>query len=79
LGLAASQDDDGRASGGTIDEEMGTLSDKQADEIRTLLTVKKIPIETFLNYMHAESISDIPAKDYDRAKTAIAKSKGGAR
>jgi hypothetical protein len=79
LGLAASQDDDGRAAGSTIDEEMGTLSDKQADEIRTLLTVKKIPIETFLNYMHAESISDIPAKDYDRAKTAIAKSKGGAR
>lgn len=79
LGLAAAQDDDGRASGGTIEDEMGTLSDKQADEIRTLLTAKKIPIETFLNYMQAESISDIPARDYDRAKTAIAKSKGGAR
>jgi hypothetical protein len=74
--ITKGEDDDAKAAGMDADK---TITDKQADEIRTLLTVKRIPIETFLNYMHAESISDIPAKDYDRAKTAIAKSKGGAR
>lgn len=77
LGLAAAQDDDGRASGGSIEDETATISDEQADELRTLLTVKKIPIDKFLTYMKAESLSDILAKDYGRAKTAIAKSGGG--
>jgi hypothetical protein len=76
LGLAASQDDDGRAAG-SLEDETATVNDEQADELRSLLTQKKIPIDKFLNYMRAESLSDILAKDYGRAKTAIAKSGGG--
>ena len=71
--ITKGEDDDGKAAG--IEDKL--ISDDQADELRTLLTQKRIPVDKFLQYMKAESISDVLAKDYARAKTAIAKSGGG--
>lgn len=59
LGLAASDDDDGKKAG-----DDGPVSDEQADQIRTLLTETKTEIARFLKWASAESVSDIPAAKF---------------
>lgn len=62
LGLAASEDDDGKASGtGNV------ITDEQADTIRNKLQAVGGNIERFLQQFGVECIPDIPAKDYARA------------
>jgi len=62
LGLSSrkSDDDDGKTAGGAV-------TDEQADRLRGLLTETKSDVGKFLEFLKAESISDIPAKDYERA------------
>lgn len=62
LGLAASDDDDGKNSG-----PGGTVTDEQADTIRRLITETNSNIEAFLKVMGAESVSDIPAAKFAEA------------
>lgn len=61
LGLAASNDDDGRAAG-TND---GPISDKQTDEIAALITETKSDIARFLTWAAAPSISDIKTSQFN--------------
>jgi ERF superfamily len=60
LGLAASNDDDGRAAGA----HDGPINDKQTDEITALITETKSDIARFLKWAGAESVSDIPASKF---------------
>jgi len=59
LGLAASDDDDARAT-----VTAGPVNDKQAGEITDLLTQTKSDVTRFLKWVGAESASDIPASKY---------------
>lgn len=63
LGLAASDDDDGRASGGAPD----TVSDDDEDRIKALIVETKSDIGKFLETFKVESIADLPVKDFPRA------------
>jgi hypothetical protein len=62
LGLAASNDDDGRAAG-----PGATVSDQQAAEILRLVQATKSNIDLFLKWAGAPSIPDIPAAKYETA------------
>ena len=75
LGLAASHDDDGHAS-----EEPEKLSDDQVAELSDLIEVAADEIGSttadkhraaFLQHMKVDRLSDILAKDFRRAVTAI--------
>lgn len=60
LGLAAADDDDGKAAG-----TGEPVSEEQADKIRELVTAAKMEIDAFLKWAKAPSIADIPAADYE--------------
>jgi hypothetical protein len=70
LGLAAAEDDDGKASGTA---EQDRLSMEQYDEIMELVKATDTPpnMAAFLALFKAESVSDIRAKDFDQAKTTL--------
>jgi hypothetical protein len=68
IGLAVTTDDDGKAAGGLAG---GVITDAQADTIRDLATEVGADVPRFLRYLDAESIADIPAKDYQRAVSAL--------
>jgi hypothetical protein len=68
LGLSATVDDDGAASGAP--EE--TITDEQADQIRTRLTETGADVEKFLRVLHVESIPDIRASQWDAVKVILA-------
>ena len=66
LGLAASNDDDGKAAGfGNV------VSEEQADAIRSLALEVKADLPRFLKYLDVESIADIPASRFEQAKHAL--------
>jgi hypothetical protein len=72
LGLAASNDDDGKAAG---DGEKITA--QQAEEIADKCAAVADGFDTsFCNYFGIDQISDLAAKDYQRAIIAIGKKKG---
>jgi hypothetical protein len=72
LGLAASNDDDGKAAG---DGEKITA--QQAQEIADKCAAVADGFDkSFCNYFNIDEISDLPAKDYQRAIIAIGKKKG---
>lgn len=62
LGLAASDDDDGKAG-----DAGGVITDKQADSIRVLLSDTKTDPDRFLKWAGAESVADIPAAKFNDA------------
>jgi hypothetical protein len=62
LGLAASDDDDGKTAGAG-----GSVTDEQADAIRDLAVQVGANMDGFLRRMKVESVPDIPARDYQRA------------
>lgn len=68
LGLAASDDDDGKAS-----ESAGTISPDQAEELIALADEVGADKRAFCNYFRVEGIAMLPAKDFDRAKSALNK------
>jgi hypothetical protein len=60
LGLAASEDDDGRGASNN-----DPVNDQQAGEIRKLITETKSDLDRFLKWVGAESVSDIPASRFN--------------
>jgi hypothetical protein len=67
LGLAATEDDDGRRAEMKADEPdpLATIDDAQQAQIRALLDETKSNVGIFLEVAKAETISDILAKDFD--------------
>lgn len=59
LGLAASDDDDGKAGGAGE-----PITDQQATEISALIVKAKMEVGAFLKWAKVESVADIPAADY---------------
>lgn len=68
LGLAASNDDDGK-SAGTGDK----ISMDQVQELIALCEEVSADKEAFCRYFKIEAFPDLPAKDFDRAITALNK------
>lgn len=68
LGLAASNDDDGRAGG--VGE---TVSLEQVEHLVALADDVGADKEAFCRYFRVAGFADIPAKDFDRAVTALNK------
>lgn len=79
LGLAASNDDDGRRSEvveGDVDP-LATINEEQQAEIRQLLDATGSNVGKFLEFARAETISDILVKDYHRLKAILSKKQRG--
>lgn len=79
LGLAATEDDDGRRAEvkeGDADP-LATIDDKQQAEIRQLLEATGSNAGKFLEFARAETISDILAKDYPRLTAILSKKQRG--
>jgi len=70
LGLAASDDDDGK-TGGTG----ATLNSEQIDKIQSLVLESGANVTAFLNFFKAESISDIQASKYKEAVAMLEQKK----
>jgi hypothetical protein len=68
LGLAASDDDDGKAS-----SDPDTISGEQIDHIRSLIVETGSDIPRFVKYFKIERIEDMPSRDYDRAVASLEK------
>lgn len=68
LGLAASDDDDGKES-----ESSGTISDDQVAELIALADEVGADKRAFCNYFKVEGIAMLAAKDFERAKSALNK------
>jgi hypothetical protein len=69
LGVASEDEDDDAKAAGAGD----TVSDDQAAAIRDKITEVGAQIDGFLKYMKVESISDIPANQFERAMAALSK------
>lgn len=69
LGLAASADDDGNGGNDRAD----TISEEQAVKLTTLMKEKKADYEKFCAYFRIETLTALPAKDFDRAIEALNK------
>jgi hypothetical protein len=70
LNLATTgEDDDGQAAGGNAN---AVIDDGQEEKLRTLITENAIDIHRFLAYFRIESLSDLPANQFRRAKSVIA-------
>jgi hypothetical protein len=75
LGLAASDDDDGKGA-----EQNDTITAAQAKELTDKCKeVAEGFDESFCNYFGIEKIADLPAKEYQRALIAIGKKKGATK
>jgi hypothetical protein len=76
LGLAASEDDDGRASEQKAEPETyappaGSISQDQADKIRELLESREVSRIAFLQWAKQPRIESIPAEHFDSCIAAI--------
>jgi hypothetical protein len=67
LGLAAENDDDGKAA-----DSAEPISAEQLQEIRDKLAASGSDIERFCKYMNVEALPDIRKNDYPKALAAIA-------
>lgn len=77
LGLAAAQDDDGRASGMDTDD-LTPISDEQAAKVRELIDATGTDIARFCRYMGVESIPEITQAQYQRAIAMLEKKRRAA-
>lgn len=74
LGLAVSNDDDGKASTQTVDDAPpppGAISEQQADNLRELLEAKGASLGAFLGWAKQKRLIDIPADQYDACVEGI--------
>lgn len=71
LGLAASEDDDGRASDG----DSGPITEEQAGFIRKLADDNGRDLAGFCKYFKIDAVPELLAKDFGRAVTALSKKK----
>lgn len=74
LGLAASEDDDGKASGQTVNDE--PISEGQSANLRSLIEETGTDIAKFCAYMKVEAVPDITVSQYQRAVTMLEKKRG---
>lgn len=63
--LAEDKDDDGNAGG------IRLISDQQFIELQTLVVETGADLPKFCSYMKVDALAKIPAKDFDRAVTAL--------
>lgn len=70
LGLATSEDDDGKAAGGTGGDG-GRINEEQLAAIDKKLTDCKTDRDTFLRYFDLERLEDMHAETFDRAMGLI--------
>jgi hypothetical protein len=68
LGLAASEDDDGKSA-----EADGTISLEQVETLLSLADEVEADKEAFCRYFKVEGIAQLKAKDFDRAIAALNK------
>lgn len=72
LGLAAADDDDGKAAGkDDVPPAPGSISEEQADNLRDLLEAKGASVAAFLNWAKHKRLVDIPADQYDACVAGI--------
>ena len=72
LGLAAADDDDGKAAGkDDAPPAPGSISEAQADNLRELLEEKGASVAAFLNWSKQKRLCDIPADQYDACVSGI--------
>lgn len=71
LGLAASEDDDGKSA-----EAAGTISLEQVEQLIALADEVGADKEAFCRYFRVGGIAEIPTKDFDRAIAALNKKRG---
>lgn len=69
LGLAASNDDDGKASSQTVDD--GPITEEQATTIRALIEETETDIAKFCELMKVESIPELPASQFARVIASL--------
>ena len=69
LGLASSNDDDGKAGGAGV-----TITPEQVDALQRAIVDADADIPKFLAYFKVERLDDMPAKDFSRALDAIKRS-----
>jgi hypothetical protein len=75
LGLTTEDDDDG--NGTDADGEAPRLSEDQVANLSDLIESTGAKLGTFLRWIEAETLADIPASEYDRAVQAL-KQRGNA-
>jgi hypothetical protein len=66
LGLAVSEDDDGRGSG-----DDGPISQTQLNELEKIISEVSADNNKFLKFLKIEKLSDLPAYKFDAAKSAL--------
>ena len=69
LGLSAADDDDGKASGQSVDD--GPISAEQAATIRALITETETEIDKFCDLMHVDSVPNLLASQYDKVIASL--------
>lgn len=73
LGLAASEDDDGRKSD---DQHSGPISQEQVSKVLALIEETATEIDVFCNYLQIPSVAEMPTSILPRALSALEKKKG---
>jgi hypothetical protein len=68
LGLSATDDDDGQASGGAVS---GTITDEQRDNLCAMVTETGTSIERFCKYFGIASVGELPAHRYQEASRML--------
>jgi len=72
MGLAAGEDDDGRAAGGSV-EPPATITDAQAEALRKALAFKGRSEADFCRVMKRDALTDLDATRFDAALAWISK------
>jgi hypothetical protein len=70
LGLAASDDDDGNAAGGTLPAPQ-TVTPEQVEELERLLALSETNLEKFLEIAEVESLSQIFGKNFEACRNIL--------
>lgn len=74
LGLAAAEDDDGKASG----QSSGPITEEQVSKVRALIEETGTDIAKFCQYLGIEAIPDLPATELPRVLTMLQKKRSAA-
>lgn len=68
LGIAPSNDDDGRSSG---DRPAETITPEEVEAIDAMIDAVKADRPAFLRFLKVERLEDLPSKQYDAAVSAL--------
>jgi hypothetical protein len=77
LGLAASNDDDGRKHGQAQDEPADAISVEQRDELLKLIGETDTDVALFCKYYKIEAVPDLPSNKFESAKKRLEEKKAG--